>query len=138
MLAVFTILSRQLSVARLVIIMPSQLEPRQRRIIDRASGCPTTQSPLVEPARRRPPDCFASGLTRAGTKHMGELYHECGVAAVHHAAEGSISRLAPNPGNRNSAARLVPRMLLDMQNRGQLAAGMASFRPDRSALIKTH
>ena len=41
-------------------------------------------------------------------------------------------------GDVNSVARLVPRMLLDMQNRGQLAAGMASFRPDRSALIKTH
>ena len=25
-----------------------------------------------------------------------------------------------------------------MQNRGQLAAGMASYRPDRSALLKTH
>jgi amidophosphoribosyltransferase len=29
-------------------------------------------------------------------------------------------------------------MLLDMQNRGQLAAGMASFRPDRNALLRTH
>ena len=41
-------------------------------------------------------------------------------------------------GDVNSVARLVPRMLLDMQNRGQLAAGMASFRPDRNALINTH
>ena len=29
-------------------------------------------------------------------------------------------------------------MLLDMQNRGQLAAGMSSYRPDRNALLKTH
>ena len=69
---------------------------------------------------------------------MGELHHECGVAAVYHAAGRSVSSLAPIPGDVNSVARLVPRMLLDMQNRGQLAAGMASFRPDRKALIKTH
>jgi amidophosphoribosyltransferase len=69
---------------------------------------------------------------------MGELHHECGVAAVFHAAGRPISKLAPIAGDVNSVARLVPRMLLDMQNRGQLAAGMASFRPDRSALIKTH
>jgi amidophosphoribosyltransferase len=69
---------------------------------------------------------------------MGELHHECGVAAVFHAEGGDVSSLAPIPGDINSVARLVPRMLLDMQNRGQLAAGMASFRPDRNALIKTH
>src|SRR5262245_28808518 len=69
---------------------------------------------------------------------MGELHHECGVAAVYHAAGKAVSALAPIAGDVNSVARLVPRMLLDMQNRGQLAAGMSSFRPDRSALIKTH
>jgi amidophosphoribosyltransferase len=69
---------------------------------------------------------------------MGELHHECGVAAVYHAAGCSVSGLAPIAGDVNSVARLLPRMLLDMQNRGQLAAGMASYRPDRNALIKTH
>jgi amidophosphoribosyltransferase len=69
---------------------------------------------------------------------MGELHHECGVAAVYHAAGRAVSSLAPISGDLNSVARLVPRMLLDMQNRGQLAAGMASFRSDRNALIKTH
>jgi amidophosphoribosyltransferase len=69
---------------------------------------------------------------------MGELHHECGVAAVYHSAGRSVSTLAPIAGDRNSVARLVPRMLLDMQNRGQLAAGMSSYRPDRNALIRTH
>jgi amidophosphoribosyltransferase len=69
---------------------------------------------------------------------MGELQHECGVAAVYHAAGWPVSALAPTPGDVNSVARLVPRMLLDMQNRGQLAAGMTSFRPDRQALLETH
>jgi amidophosphoribosyltransferase len=69
---------------------------------------------------------------------MSELHHECGVAAVYHAAGRSVSALAPVPGDADSVARLVPRMLLDMQNRGQLAAGMASYRSDRNSLIKTH
>lgn len=69
---------------------------------------------------------------------MGELHHECGVAAVYHAAGVPVSPLAPIPGDINSMSWLIPRMLLDMQNRGQLAAGMASYRPDRNALIRTH
>jgi amidophosphoribosyltransferase len=69
---------------------------------------------------------------------MGELHHECGVAAVYHAVGGAVSTLPSIQGNVNNVARLVPRMLLDMQNRGQLAAGMASYRPHRNALIKTH
>jgi amidophosphoribosyltransferase len=69
---------------------------------------------------------------------MGELYHECGVAAVFHVGGGAVSTLAPVRGEVDSVARLVPRMLLDMQNRGQLAAGMASYRAQRPALIKTH
>jgi len=69
---------------------------------------------------------------------MGELHHECGVAAVFHAPGVAASPLAPIPGDVNSVSRLVPRMLLDMQNRGQLAAGMASYRSDRNALIRVH
>jgi amidophosphoribosyltransferase len=69
---------------------------------------------------------------------MGELNHECGVAAVFHADGASVSPLAPIAGERNSVARLVPRMLLDMQNRGQLAAGMTSYHPGRRALLRTH
>src|SRR4051794_23353857 len=69
---------------------------------------------------------------------MGELNHECGVAAVYHAAGQSVSTLAPVPGEINSVARLIPRMLLDMQNRGQLAAGMTSYHPGRRALLQTH
>ncbi|WP_422926411.1 amidophosphoribosyltransferase [Singulisphaera sp. PoT] len=69
---------------------------------------------------------------------MGELIHECGVAAVYHAAGQPVSALVPISGQINSVARMIPRMLLDMQNRGQLAAGMTSFHPDRKALLRTH
>jgi amidophosphoribosyltransferase len=64
--------------------------------------------------------------------------HECGVAAVYHLPGRPVSKFAPIAGDVNSMARLVPRMLLDMQNRGQLAAGMTGFRPDRQALLETH
>ena len=37
-----------------------------------------------------------------------------------------------------AASRLIPRMLLDMQNRGQLAAGMTSYNPRRDALLETY
>jgi amidophosphoribosyltransferase len=68
-----------------------------------------------------------------------ELKHECGVAAVyhHHADDRLPSRLAPIPGDPLSVSRLIPRMLLDMQNRGQLASGMTSYHPTRDALLRT-
>jgi amidophosphoribosyltransferase len=69
---------------------------------------------------------------------MGELNHECGVAAVYHAPVRDLSPLLPDTDDINSAARLIPRMLLDMQNRGQLAAGMTGYRPDRRALLETY
>jgi hypothetical protein len=58
---------------------------------------------------------------------MSELYHECGVAAVYHLAHGAASSLAPE-GGPNQVARLLPRMLQDIQNRGQLAAGIQNGR----------
>ncbi len=85
---------------------------------------------------------------------MDELNHECGVAAVYHLNSGGISPLIPklrrkdktftDPATedpvavRNRASRLVPGMLLDMQNRGQLAAGITSYNPQRLQLIQTH
>ncbi|CAN5864267.1 amidophosphoribosyltransferase [soil metagenome] len=69
---------------------------------------------------------------------MGELFHECGVAAVFHAFGASPSRIVPDPKNLNSVSKLIPRMLLDMQNRGQLAAGMARYNPARDALLETY
>jgi len=69
---------------------------------------------------------------------MGQLRHECGVAAVYHDPRATIpSPLAPD-GAASRVGRLVPRMLLDMQNRGQLAAGMSSFNPARPSLLTVH
>ncbi|MCC7423544.1 MAG: amidophosphoribosyltransferase [Planctomycetaceae bacterium] len=68
---------------------------------------------------------------------MADLFHECGVAAVYHLPKRPVSRLAPAQGAKE-VSRLMPRLLLDIQNRGQLAAGMTTFNPERSALINTH
>ena len=57
---------------------------------------------------------------------MGTLKDECGIVAA--------CRLDGTP----SAARVVPNMLLDIQNRGQLSSGLTSYREDREQLIDTH
>lgn len=68
---------------------------------------------------------------------MAELNHECGIAAIYHLIHDDTSPLAPH-GDPNRVAGLIPRLLLDIQNRGQLAAGMTSYNPNRKQLIKTH
>lgn len=68
---------------------------------------------------------------------MGELHHECGVAAIYHLPNQDISPLAPSQGPEQ-VSRLIPRLLLEIQNRGQLAAGMTSYDPHRKQIIDTH
>ncbi len=67
---------------------------------------------------------------------MSELHHECGVAAIYHLANGQESLLCPE-GGREAISYLLPRMLQDIQNRGQLAAGMTTYNPNRSLLLDT-
>ena len=70
---------------------------------------------------------------------MSELHHECGVAAIYHLPGSDVSALCPD-GNPEHASRLIPRMLLDMQNRGQLSAGISRFNatPANGQLIDTY
>ncbi len=68
---------------------------------------------------------------------MSELFHECGVAAVYHLPNRGVSPLCPEQGPEE-VSRLIPRMLLDIQNRGQLSAGMTSFNPHRNQLLDTY
>ncbi|MFO1062304.1 MAG: amidophosphoribosyltransferase [Pirellulales bacterium] len=67
---------------------------------------------------------------------MSQLNHECGVAAIYHLAGSEPSPLAPEEGPEE-ISRLLPRMLQDIQNRGQLAAGISSFNPHRPNLLAT-
>jgi amidophosphoribosyltransferase len=68
---------------------------------------------------------------------MSDLKHECGVAAVYHLPAAHVSKLVPT-GRIADTTLMLPRILLDIQNRGQLAAGMTSYNPDRNQLIDTH
>src|SRR5207237_956754 len=47
------------------------------------------------------------------------------------------SPLAP-PAGAEQISRLMPRMLLDLQNRGQLAAGFTTYNPKRQHLLATY
>ena len=68
---------------------------------------------------------------------MSELFHECGIAAVYHLPGQRTSRLVPRK-NPEETSRLIPRLLLDIQNRGQLSAGITSYNPDRQQLLETY
>ena len=67
-----------------------------------------------------------------------ELHHECGIAALYW-----LARPAGKPGpaskmvHDGDVTALIPSMLLDLQNRGQLAAGLSSYNPDRTQLLDT-
>ena len=68
---------------------------------------------------------------------MAELHHECGIAAIYHLQGGPVSPLAPSQG-AEAVSRLIPRLLLEIQNRGQLAAGMTAFQPNHKQIIDTY
>jgi amidophosphoribosyltransferase len=68
---------------------------------------------------------------------MDELHHECGIAAIYHFPSPTPSRLATQAG-QEQVSRLMPRMLLDLQNRGQLAAGCTTYNPHREQIIDTY
>jgi amidophosphoribosyltransferase len=68
---------------------------------------------------------------------MDELHHECGIAALYHLPGLQASPLAPLAG-ADQVSRLMPRLLLDLQNRGQLAAGFATFNPRREKILDTY
>lgn len=68
---------------------------------------------------------------------MGELHEECGVVAIYHLSTGNTSPLCP-AGGPGEVSRLVPRMLLDLQHRGQLSAGVTSYNPARPRPLETY
>jgi amidophosphoribosyltransferase len=69
---------------------------------------------------------------------MDELHHECGVAAIYHLKSRTPSGSAPVAGGQEEVSRLMPRALLDLQNRGQLAAGFTTYNPHRDKILDTY
>jgi amidophosphoribosyltransferase len=67
-----------------------------------------------------------------------DLFHECGVVALYwldtpQGRSGPASDMVVD-GN---VTPLLPSMLLDVQNRGQLAAGLSSYQPRRAQMLDT-
>ena len=60
---------------------------------------------------------------------MERLNEECGIVAVHDLRKGA---------DRRNVAPIVVRALLEMQNRGQLSAGLTSYNADRDRILQTH
>lgn len=61
---------------------------------------------------------------------METLHEECGIAAVY-----QLDQKTAPPVN---VSQYIPAILLDLQNRGQLSAGLTSYNPDRDRLLQTH
>lgn len=59
---------------------------------------------------------------------MDGLKEECGVVAVYHMGRDNTADAYP----------LVVRGLLELQNRGQLSAGITSYNPQRNRILQTH
>ncbi len=80
---------------------------------------------------------FPAIAASAEPKTMSDLRHECGLAAIFHLPSPETSPLCPVQGQAE-VSRLIPRMLLDIQNRGQLSAGMTAWNPGRTQLLATY
>ena len=66
---------------------------------------------------------------------LDPVHDECGIVAVYRLNSSPVSGGELYEG---SVTRLVPDMLIDLQNRGQLAAGLARYDEDAAQLIDTY
>lgn len=68
-----------------------------------------------------------------------DLKHECGVAALYWLdKQPDNGERVPRMVADENVLPLMTRLLLDLQNRGQLAAGISSYKPDRDQIIDTY
>ena len=58
-----------------------------------------------------------------------EAKHECGIAAAY---------IKENGDSANKALFYLYKMLLNLQHRGQLSAGITTYNPKRAQLIDTY
>ena len=67
-----------------------------------------------------------------------DIHHECGVAALYWLDKPAAKAGPASRSIRGGAVTaLMPAILLHLQNRGQLAAGLSSYRADRAQLLDT-
>ena len=81
--------------------------------------------------------CGSDAVFYLSLVSMSELFHECGLAAVYYLENGTTTTLWDEK-IADEASRLIPRMLQDMQNRGQLSAGMTTYRGGTGKLLETY
>ncbi len=75
---------------------------------------------------------------------LDDTGHNCGIAAVF--VRGNLKKYEPyypkfengNGADKHDAMLLMYKLLLNLQNRGQLSAGVTSFSQDRDQLLKTY
>ena len=67
-----------------------------------------------------------------------DIRHECGVAALYLLHDAAQQRLPQDGAHRARVADMLSGMLLDLQNRGQLAAGITTFDAARPQILMTH
>src|SRR3989344_1529990 len=58
-----------------------------------------------------------------------DVFHNCGIAAVYIKGNGDAA---------NKALFYLYKLLLNLQNRGQLSAGITTYNPDRVQILDTH
>ena len=70
---------------------------------------------------------------------LDPVHEECGIAAVYLMRAG-CDGIAPDDTftEAGSVSALMPRMLMDLQNRGQLAAGLTVYNPRRDQILSTY
>ena len=66
-----------------------------------------------------------------------DIRHECGVAALYWLRPDAVQNGSHFDDALENVAALMPGMLLDLQNRGQLAAGYSAYDPTRIHRINT-
>lgn len=67
---------------------------------------------------------------------LDPIHHECGVAAVYRMGEWPRGDEGAREGRQ--IISLIPEILTDLQNRGQLSAGVSSYNPNRDQVLDTH
>ena len=69
---------------------------------------------------------------------MSDLHEECGVVAIYHLPGRGHQPAVSQSKARKKSPGWCRECCLDVQNRGQLAAGMTTYNPERNQLLDTY
>jgi amidophosphoribosyltransferase len=70
---------------------------------------------------------------------LDPIHDECGVVGVYRMDVCPHGDVVPSPlEEERNAVRIIPDMLIDLQNRGQLAAGISRYNEDELRIIDTY